>query len=550
MNITVPLAQFRQYNSGLTLPEMQLAVGQALILIDELYAHLPLKQGMYGIDPVQRLKLLTVRLPKLGSEADFHCEMMGIFNSLRDLHTNYLLPEPYRGSTAFLPFMVEEYFDEHGAPHYPVTHVMPGLGVETFRTGVEITHWNGMRMSSAVDQNAEENAGSNRAGRHIQGLRNMTVRPLVGSLPPDEDWVIVTYFADGNVYEAKFQWMVFRNVPKPDQVNAYQRQAVGSATMGLDLLQQVTHQARKYLFVPDLVRRTRAMRATVPGNAQLLAAEPGNTLTDNPTAFPDELLWGKLDTSPNTFGYLRIRSFNVEDVPAFVNEVIRILALVPQNGLILDVRSNPGGNILAGEHLLQLFTDRTIEPEPMFFRNTTYTMNFAQNPDLRQWAESIRLSVQTAFDYSQGFALETPQDVNAIGRKYPGPTVLLTDAACYSTTDIFAAGFQDHEIGPVLGCDESTGAGGANVWTHALLRQFWPATTGASPLQPLPRDMDMRVAFRRSTRVGKRVGLPLEDLGVESDVVHRTTRRDVFDESCDLFDHAGSLLADQIRRNS
>ncbi|MFF3930493.1 S41 family peptidase [Streptomyces hirsutus] len=47
--------------------------------------------------------------------------------------------------------------------------------------------------------------------------------------------------------------------------------------------------------------------------------------------------------------------------------------------------------------------------------------------------------------------------------------VLITNARCYSATDIFAAGFQDHRIGPVLGTDENTGAGGANVWTHALL---------------------------------------------------------------------------------
>ncbi len=40
---------------------------------------------------------------------------------------------------------------------------------------------------------------------------------------------------------------------------------------------------------------------------------------------------------------------------------------------------------------------------------------------------------------------------------------------CYSTTDIFAAGFQDNEIGKVLGVDESTGAGGANVWEYPLI---------------------------------------------------------------------------------
>jgi C-terminal processing protease CtpA/Prc len=39
------------------------------------------------------------------------------------------------------------------------------------------------------------------------------------------------------------------------------------------------------------------------------------------------------------------------------------------------------------------------------------------------------------------------------GQKYFGPVILIIDALCYSTTDMFAAGFQDHNIGEVLGAD-------------------------------------------------------------------------------------------------
>ena len=42
--------------------------------------------------------------------------------------------------------------------------------------------------------------------------------------------------------------------------------------------------------------------------------------------------------------------------------------------------------------------------------------------------------------------------------------VLLVDALAYSATDIFAAGFEDHEIGLIIGTASGTGAGGANVW--------------------------------------------------------------------------------------
>jgi len=44
--------------------------------------------------------------------------------------------------------------------------------------------------------------------------------------------------------------------------------------------------------------------------------------------------------------------------------------------------------------------------------------------------------------------------------------VLIVDAQSYSATDIFAVGFQDHDIGDVLGCAAQTGAGGATVASH------------------------------------------------------------------------------------
>ena len=61
----------------------------------------------------------------------------------------------------------------------------------------------------------------------------------------------------------------------------------------------------------------------------------------------------------------------------------------------------------------------------------------------------------------------SPSDAlcNGIGQVYYGPVVLITDALSYSATDIFAAGFQDNDVGKVLGTGGNTGAGGANFWS-------------------------------------------------------------------------------------
>lgn len=553
LNSVVPLQYFRNANSGLTPAEMEMAVNQALVLLDDLYAHLLLKEAMHAVDPVQALKLLLLQVRRglIGNEKAFHQRMLEIFNSLRDLHTNYLLPEPFAESVAFVPFMVEEYFDEHGLPHYPVTRIMPGAVQRPFVQGVELTHWNGMPMEEAIALNANDHAGSNAAARHLQGLLTMTSRPLVSSLPPREDWVTLTYVHNAGVSEIRFPWSVFRPQRAPLAVQADNPGDPAAKAMGIDIGLAAAHRARKILFKPDAIQREMEMTSG-PNGAGAPSGQPVvEDAQRNFTVFPNEIEYGVKNTRSGRFGLLRLRSFNVSDYMAFAGEVVRILQLLPPEGLILDVRSNPGGNILSGEHLLQLFTDRQIEPEPVCLRNTTGTLAYAKHKDLKQWLHSIDLAAETGAQYSQYFPLSEPASVNSIGRRYPGKVVLLTDASCYSTTDFFAAGFQDHEIGPVIGYDQATGAGGANVWTHGLLQQFLPHNGSSNgtkaPLRPLPRGMSMRISFRRSTRVGARAGLPLEDLGVECDKLHRRTRKDVFEDAADLYEFAGQTLGEMIR---
>lgn len=546
LNAMIPLQIFRRLTAGLSQDEMRITIQQALTLFDDLYAHLPLKKAMHAVDPVQRLMVMMQRLPEIEDENEFHRQMIGTFMSVQDLHTNYLLPNPYSTATAFVPFMIDEYFDGAGVPHYPVVSMMPQAIQKPFEPGVELTHWNGMPMVNAIELNALDQAGSNPAAHHYQGLVRMTSRPLLQSVPPREDWVTVTFLHKGGVGEIRYPWYVFQPQPRPNAVPANTAAASGASTLGIDIGLAAAQRARQILFAPQSIQKALVVRASIAAGAgvpQFTPRELDEDPVKNPTIFPEEVEYGIKKTPYGVFGYLGLRSFDVQDVQGYLAEIIRILSLLPGNGLILDVRSNPGGNILAGEHLLQLFTSRKIEPEPVQMRSTTGTGALARSQMLAPWLESINLSVQTGEMFSLGFPL-SPPSVNEIGRRYLGKVLLLTNAACYSTTDFFAAGFQDHEIGKILGCDSSTGAGGANVWTQELLRQVWPDPVPENnPFKPLPKGMSMRVSLRRSLRVGKRAGLPVEDIGTKSDVIHRRTQRDVLEKDADLFDHAGYVLS-------
>jgi Peptidase family S41 len=548
---SVELRDFLRSAGALTLEERRLLVEQALVLLEQNFVHLPLKAAMHAVNPVQRLRLLRIRLERQTSETMdpewlFHAELSGIFHSVRDLHTNYLLPSPFAGKVAFLPFRVEEYFDDAGASHYVVAGMVQGFSAPGFGPGAEVTHWGGIPIDRAVDLNAARFAGSNAAARHSRGLQSLTVRPLVIHLPPDEEWVTVSYVGtDGAEHELRQPWLVTENLPP--FVGDLNQVATTAACLGVDLDADEASRARTLLFAPQVAGQA---QATEP---PALTTTPAAVGQDVPTSMPGVFRARSVETASGTFGHLRIFTFSVSDPVGFVEEFVRLVSLLPPDGLILDVRGNGGGHIFASEFTLQTLTPKRIDPEPVQFIATPLNLRICRkhkdNPtnqiDLGPWFRSLDQATETGTTFSAAVPI-TPQDgANAIGQQYEGPVVLITDARCYSATDIFAAGFQDHAIGPILGVDDNTGAGGANVWTHGLLMNLLavPAADSGSPYSPLPKGANMRVAIRRTLRVGSRAGTPVEDLGVQPEERHRMTRRDVLEGNQDLLDRAGALLA-------
>jgi Peptidase family S41 len=539
------LAEFRAAVAAgvFTLTDREFVVGQAAAVIDGVYAHRRQKQAMYAVDPSQRLRLLRRQLGQL-SDAQFQSELQRIFDDLHDLHTQYVLPRPYQGRLASLGLLIEKCWED-GNPRWLASHVRADLvGDPRLVAGAEITHWNGTPIAVAVDRHADREGGSNDAARLARGLDRMTQRPLALSQTPDEDWVDLRYRVDGAVHETRIPWRV---VNAADTLTAIDDDeattlpgvsAPASHLLALDLSTEVIRRVKKSLFAPA---------ATGTGPADDPAGTSAGAGVIPNTRPPGELKARTVTTGHGTFGHLRIFTFLMADadIDGFRREVRRLLTLLPQNGLILDVRGNGGGFAAAAEGLLQLFTPRLVQPEPFQLVNTEATADLCRKvPSFAAWSPSIEESLVTGAQYSSAIPLFPEAAVNDLGQHYHGPVVLVTDALCYSGTDIFAAGFQDHEAGVVLGVDDNTGAGGANVMELSDFLLVWPGC----PFEPLPGGARIRVAVRRSLRVGTRAGQPLEDLGVHPDVRHRLTSRDLLHGNVDLMERAGELLAQQPSR--
>ena len=508
------------------------------------YAHLPLKRAIHAIDPIQRLKLLNFRLTEKKtaqtlSDLRFHGELQRIFTSLRDFHTNYSLPSPFDNQVAFLPFLVEQFFEgKQREPKYLVTQVSQGLKHTTFKAGVEVLFWNGVPIKQAIEMNGDTQGGSNPEAKFAAGLSSLTIRPMIGSLPPAEGWVVVTYRSlRGAELEHKQEWMIVTQ----NQADALKKARSGkkkARRVGIDLQRSVINDMRKVLFAPEAVA---AEKKVTSARIKRVALKRGLG-----TSMPSILRARKVKTDHGEYGYIRIFHFEADDADGFVAEFLRLIESLPQEGLIIDVRGNGGGFIDNGERLLQLLTPHKIEPELFEFVNSPLNLEICRTAPkiegLAQWRDSIAQSILIGSSYSLGFPLTSRELCNDTGQRYYGPVILITDALCYSTTDMFAAGFQDHNIGDVLGVDGNTGAGGGNVWDHNDLLNVM-SSTAKSPYSRLPSNAGMRVALLRSLRVGTRAGTPLEDLGVIPDDRHYMTKDDLLESNVDLINYAAKKFA-------
>jgi hypothetical protein len=373
------------------------------------------------------------------------------------------------------------------------------------------------------------------------------IQRLVDTLAPDEEWVTLRYRAlNGNKRDVKFEWLVYsQRVDKSAERQA--RQTGEALAFGFDIQWARIQEARKDLIAPAANR--------IAGMEEDERLTHRVTATSLSTKLPTMFDARKLNTKYGIFGYVRIFTFMHPEADAFVAEFQRLIQLLPQNGLVIDVRGNGGGNILACERLLQLLTPKEIEPARFQLVNSPLTLALCQLcPNIRPWEKSIRQSVQTGETQSASPPITTKDSCNKIGQKYGGPVVLITDALCYSAADIFAAQFQDHNIGKILGTSHNTGAGGANVWVHSdLCDMVWPLSTH-SPVRGLfrrlPYGTEMRVAIRRCLRVGRNAGTPVEDLGVAPDATHHMTRRDLLERNEDLLNEATRILVKGVEKGA
>jgi hypothetical protein len=577
------LQDMGRFQSAFDIADRKALIDQAILTLDEFYVHKDLKWARHAVDAgcaLRSLRRVCDRLDDLG----FHARVAAIMKSLRDIHTVYILPEPYRSLVAFLPFTMAACRDGEGdaAPErFLVTRLLPGFAPAHFGPGSEILSWNGLPIGEAVRDAGEKECAANDAALVALGVRLMTIRWLGTSTPPPASWVTLGYLDDALQHrEMRLSWRLLKlaqdsNLMLPIQAvwKLEQAEAVspGVTSAALDQRSLVEDGTvhRMFAGVADMTTYPKEARwlavlkevVVIHGMAATAdAADPEqDTDAQAPTEsefFSAEVYETTVDGVEMTYGHLRIHGFNTPPdlVPDFIAEfraLLRRLRKKAPEYLLVDVRSNPGGDLNAAERIVQLLTPKTVEPLPFQFRATRILERFITNDggtpqaDNAGWVDRVGESVANGQQYSRSGPLTSPRDANDMGQEFYGTVGLIFDAITYSSGDIFAAQFADLGIGPIIGVDPRTGGGGGNMVFHGTLCDLAPEALG---LRPLPKDARLHFAIRRCRRNGLAGGELIEEMGVPAEHYLPVSSDDLLTGDRDLLHRAAVVLRGNRRR--
>ena len=337
-------------------------VNNFLHMLDGVYAHLPQKRAMYGQDPVQRLRLLEQHLRNTAvdgamNNAEFHRRMAEILTELRDSHTRYIIGARDALLVDALPLLVEHYTEPSGQSGYIVSRLVPLDDDETARfaaagfvAGVLLTHWNAVPIARAIDLHAERETGGRPEARRARALESLTLRPRYFALRPDADWVNISFETlDGHPAEVRLDWRCIET----DRLPEFDTDRPADFARAINPVAESARRVKKMLFATRAWFEEDGLStqesATRPINRTARAGMPHTLMAPGVRRFARNVDVARHKFDGIEYGHLRIWSFNLVDDDGFIAEVRALLDDLPPNGLIVDLRSNPGGLIWAAE---------------------------------------------------------------------------------------------------------------------------------------------------------------------------------------------------------
>lgn len=510
----------------LTSDQKRVLTEQAQLFLEDLYVHRFEKLAFYpGLeDPVPQIRSIVDNADSL-STAEIEEEIYRIFVAQRDLHLNYLFPEPHADYRSFLPLTftrTANFFDRFEVRVSAVNtdlfaQYAPGQHVPEL--GDRIVAYDGLPIDAAVERQKQTAQGANEFGGFTRALGQMTFVSHLLHLKPQRDTISITFekstrspYFHGRRYTITLPWLV--QFTPPEEVSSFR-----------------ALEAEKK-FDPTRFNEAREIwQEEYNDFIRSVGLEEKSDYPNLPTAEP-VLTWGRIENRYGEFGYLRLSSFVPQtNVANTIAEIRRLLLeeFDDTDGLIFDVRNNGGGFISLADELSQLFMPNEAEVIKARLLNSELNLSvfndnvFGPNVLGQNWNQVINEAAGNGELYTGLAAFTTDTAANSRGQAYFKPVAVLANARSYSASDLFVCSMKDNGAAVVFGEDLRTGAGGANVVRHnGFFNLLLP-----SVFEPLPPGHDMRVSWRQSVRFGPSAGRIIEDFGCEANIDVSRTPRDL-----------------------
>ena len=503
----------------LTHDECLLVVNQAQVLFSEYFVHLKQKEASKAIRPHQQLRLLRTELEERSLENDhsasgnspmssveFHKRMMDIFLAMKDGHTRYIPWHRGEDATAQLPFRVRRYrcICNGGSDRYVVSLNQNDLDeyierhkirneLETFEHAVEVTHWNGVEIKTAIEKVGEDYYGSNADAHRAEGIYHLTNRNLKFGRTPTEDLVTLTYIPNNKRYrkprEIQFGWEINNKLIRPNNLKFGDQFALQERTSQLFFGPRCSCDSENS---PPLTVNPITIEEKCNSES---GCEP-----EEKEYRPEYIRRITLLDNGNQYLYVGVFSFH-QNQATRINQVFNLLVKEKRKyrGLIIDIRGNRGGKFVFAEQLLRLLSPEYLQPTLFQIRPTNRMLDLSYTyPMFSSWNKSLLEGVRTGAQYSTALPISLRTDIETRDtidqswirdlfelvkghslnkERWKIPLCVLADARCYSSADIFAAGIADNDLGEIIGPDRVTGAGGASTFSHKALMDFYPDET-------------------------------------------------------------------------
>ncbi|KAH6572698.1 hypothetical protein BASA60_006474 [Batrachochytrium salamandrivorans] len=263
------------------------------------------------------------------------------------------------------------------------------------------------------------------------------------------------------------------------------------------------------------------------------------------------------------FQYLAEISGDSNILPEYDSITFQLRRLAAQGYRLslFDVRGNGGGLISAADGIIQLFKSDATASQFRYLKNGVTKSLFynelnSKSPWSKAWGAPSDISRYSGFG-----SMEDSSTFNTFGQAYFNPVGVYTNGVCYSACETFASHIQDHGIGTIFGEDETTGGGGANVLSsddayftdrplEYIADPFKEKLTGKTSGQKFYTRVT--VGARQLMRSGNYAGELVEDNGVKSDVIVRSTIADILpgDRGASNYDRIANYLGDVAKRQA